>query len=201
MRDVIAPGVDADAFLKRGKANGYSMQTPLVNPAIARLASAELKSAGLLVDLTELQPATIFKAEKMSAAYLLHETFRKMINAIDGNDENTNPIPLFSVRVFEPGLHGTTVHRNHPAVGPWAVGITLKGEAPFNVYRQGQLPDQVVIPLKGDALDPVPSDSMETSPGAGWTLYTKNELVPHSSGIVHSDTQRELLLFYALQNC
>ncbi|CAN5158911.1 hypothetical protein BH09PAT3_BH09PAT3_4580 [soil metagenome] len=197
MREIITPGVDAEAFLLRGLRNGYSMQRPLVDPEIAAGVSRELEWGGYLRDLVELESTSSFEAKGMQRAHLLHKTLNDMLCEIE--DEDTDHLPLFSVRVFEPGLHGTTVHRNHPSVGPWAIGITLKGEAPFNVYDQDQLPEDSVTPLEGDEFDPIPAATMNADAGAGWTLYTKHEFVPHSSGIVASKTQRELLLFSGMQ--
>jgi len=169
MRDIVTP---TEAFLRRATVDGYSMQTPFIHPLIGKEISGELKRTGYLVDYTELKPTTIFKEKGMRVARLVHETLNEMLCSIEGKDENH--IPLFSVRVFEPGQHDTTIHRNHPSVGPWAIGITLSGAAPFNVYRQDQLTGyEQTIPLIGDGTDPVPRDSMNACAGSGWALYTK----------------------------
>jgi hypothetical protein len=185
---------NTNAFLRRAVPDGYSMQNPFIPPGVGEAVSDELEQAGYLWDLVELQPTKIFQEEDMTMARLLHFTLNRAICQIEG--EVKNHIPLFSVRIFEPGEYGTTVHRNDEVIGPWVVGVTLKGEAPFNVYGQDQLPPYYTIPLKGDAADPTPRETMEASAGSAWTLYTKDQQVPHSSGFVNSDRQRELIIFY-----
>ncbi|OGL22136.1 hypothetical protein A2707_02195 [Candidatus Saccharibacteria bacterium RIFCSPHIGHO2_01_FULL_45_15] len=194
MSNIIQPDANPNQFLQKAMANGFSMQESFFDPAIGDQISSELEHAGYLVDYTELKPTTAFEANGMHFAQLLHSTISRLVCRVDTS--SANPLPCFSVRVFTPGEHGTTVHRNDPSIGPWAVGLTLKGEAPFNVYSQHQLPDYDTLPLRGDESDPVPLETMNADQGSAWTLYTKNQLVPHSSGIVHSQTQRELLIFY-----
>lgn len=197
MRNIIVPGTDAEGFLRRAMDDGYSMQDALIDPAVAQSVSCELDREQYLEDYVELESTDIFEYKDMEAARILHGTFNRMISRAEGR--TGNHLPLFSVRVFEPGEHSTTIHRNDPGVGPWAVGFTLSGNAPFNVYQQGQLPGGMVIPLKGDGGDPRPLASMETCAGSGWALYTAHEQVPHSGGLVRSSYQRELLILYGVQ--
>ena len=78
------------------------------------------------------------------------------------------------------------------------MSVTLKGEAPFNVYARDQLPIDHVRELLGDETDPIPLATMNANAGSAWTLYTQNQLVLHSSVIVSSEARRELLLYYNL---
>jgi hypothetical protein len=198
MSDLFIPGADVELFLRDAIEDGYSMEEDLVNPLVVTAISQELEREGYLVDLTELVPTYVLEENEMTMASLLHKRINQALCRVEGVKKNH--IPLFSVRVFEAGVHGTTIHRNHPAIGPWAIGITLQGEAPFNVYDDDVIEGFSTIPLFGDEFDPQPYDSMETGPGSAWTLYTKKELVPHSSGIVRSSTQRELIIFYNTDN-
>jgi hypothetical protein len=198
MGRVINPGAHLIDFFWDAKIDGYAMGESFIDPSVGEDISGELATAGFLVDYTELMPTDLFQATGMRVAGLLHGKLNEVLCNIEGTSKNH--IPLFSVRVFGPGQYGTTVHRNHPSVGPWAVGVTLKGEAPFNVYADDQLSGFETIPLMGDETDPEPLDSMTAGAGSLWTLYTRNELVPHSSGLVNSQTQRELLIFYATAN-
>ncbi len=173
------------------------MEKHLIKASLCRGISDELAQHNYLKDLVELESTDEFYIRNMARAALVHNSLNSEI--IEATGQDGNHLPLFSVRVFEPGEYSTTIHRNHPTIGPWAVGITLNGSAPFNVYRQSQLPRNEVLPLRGDGTDPDPLDTMETKPGAGWALYTENELVPHSGGIVHSKHQRELLILYGTE--
>lgn len=197
MSNVFVPGSDPEAFLRRAIPRGYSMQEQLVPPHVGKAISDELDSAGYLVDYTELVPAQNLEERGLRMASLLHRSLNDILCGIE--DDDKNHLPLFSVRVFSSGRYGTTIHRNDSTVGPWAIGITLAGSAPFNVYNQNQLPLYSTQPLFGDGSDPAPLASMETSPGSGWTLYTREQQVPHSSGFVNSETPRELLIFYGTQ--
>lgn len=199
MRNVFRRDVDPRAFLERATRDGYSMEEHLIEPSICRGISSELQGEGFLEDLVELEPTSEFRKRGMMNAFLLHSALNNMISTLTFAEEDANFLPFFSVRVFEPGQYGTTVHRNHPTIGPWAIGTTLNGNAPFNVYRQDQLARNTVLPLKGDSTDPIPLETIETSQGTGWALYTENELVPHSSGIVDSNRQRELLILYGFE--
>lgn len=194
MIEVFNPTIDVDAFFLRAMGPGYSMQGGLVLPAVTEAVGRELKSVDLLQDLVELEPTSTISYDKMPVTRLLHTALNSRISNIEG--VSRNHLPYFSVRVFEPGVHGTTIHRNDPSVGPWAVGVTLFGEAPFDVYEQEQLPQGEITPLVGDGLDPEPSDSMIADAGAAWILYTRRQQRPHSSGIVSSQAERALILFY-----
>lgn len=198
MKTIVSPGVSIDAFISRAPKNGFSMQSPLFDPALGPQISGELELNGELYDLNEQNPTELFGRKRMAAAKALHSVLNSTICSVTGKDEDH--LPYFSVRVFEPGVPATTIHRNHPAVGPWTIGITLRGMAPFSVYDQSVLPlrqDQT-IPLKGED-DPTPLESIEASPGAGWILYPKDgEQTPHSGGLVHSAVARELLILYGL---
>ena len=187
-------------FLMRGKKRGYSMQQRLISRSDGDQISQELEEEGFLEDLVELEETAMFYTQEMQYASQLHSVLNSAICRLEG--KNRNHIPLFSVRVFDAGVIGTTIHRNDPVVGPWAVGVTLRGAAPFNVYRQHQLPDKAgyTIDLLDDGNDPTPFASMNACAGSGWTLYTRNQFVPHSSGMVTSLDQRELLIFYATNN-
>ena len=198
MRHIFRPEADSYDFLARATQEGYSMEEELVEPELCAGVSRELEREGFLKDLVELEPTSEFRKRGMLRAHFLHSALNGMIGRITG-DKDSEHLPLFSVRVFEPGEYSTTIHRNHPSIGPWAVGVTLRGNAPFNVYRQEQLPRNEVLPLRGDGNDPEPLERIETQPGAGWVLYTENELVPHSGGIVRSDHQRELLILYGTE--
>lgn len=173
------------------------MHPELVHPWIGAVISGELEQAGQLVDYTEMQYADEMPGRGMVFAHRLHGILNHAITGVTG--QRKDHLPLYSVRVFPPGEHATTIHRNHPSVGPWAVGITLRGQAPFNVYEQDQLRPYQTIPLRGDGNDPMPFESMTAGPGAGWVLYTAHEQLPHSGGFVNSREQRELLLFYGDQ--
>lgn len=194
MRSLVTPGINAQDFLRRAMADGYSMQDPFIDPGIGTSVSRELERAGYLRELAELNPTEIFEEEGMPITHLLHQTVNEAISNIEG--VRKNHIPLFSVRVFKAGEYGTDIHRNHFSVGPWVVGVTLNGEAPFNVYYQEQLPERHTISLVGDRTDPDPADTMNARAGSAWALYTGNEQTPHSSGDVTSPTQRELIIFY-----
>ncbi len=197
MSRVFIPPDGAESFLRRATRSGYSMESALVSPVITGLISDELEEAGQLFDYNELKPTSMFEEEGMQFSNFLFQGLNRAISGIEGRRDNH--LPYFSVRVFEPGKHGTTIHRNHGTVGPWAVGVTLRGSAPFNVYDHSQLPLGRVIDLYGDGHDPAPLESMTASPGSAWTLYTRRELRPHSSGLVDSPVQRELILFYDLR--
>jgi hypothetical protein len=198
MKSVFEPGADLKGFLRRGQQHGYSMESPLFDPAIGKLISEELNEAEFLEDLVEQQPVASFKKYRMKVAYELHSVVNQAICELEGKKKNH--LPYFSVRVFPAGEHATTVHRNHPYIGPWTVGITLSGEAPFSVYDQSVLDESWdhTIALTGNDTDPTPSDTMAATPGSGWTLYTAHEQMPHSGGLVNSDVQRELLILYGM---
>lgn len=170
------------------------MEKSLIHPSVAERVSRELEDNGEMIDYNELRPTSLFDKRGMRFADMLHGTLSRLVRGVDYSDDN--PFPLFSVRVFEPGLHGTTIHRNDISIGPWALGITLRGEAPFNVYEQDQLSEGMTVDLVGDERDPEPLDSMDTRAGSAWALYTKYEQMPHSSGIVNSQSRRELLILY-----
>lgn len=182
-------------FLQSAREKGYSMDSKLVDAAITQGVSDELSKAGFMKDLVELESTHTFRDNKMLHAHLLHAALNEAI-ARETKDYETNHLPLFSVRVFEPGEHIATIHRNHESIGPWAIGVTLSGSAPFNVYADSQLQEGEVLPLTGGALDPEPLETMNAGAGSAWTLYTANELVPHSSGIVESSHPRSLLIMY-----
>lgn len=196
MGRVFSDGVDGEAFLLRAVEDGYSMEQRLIEPAIGLDISAELKHNGYLEDLTELVSTERLASRGMKRTLQLHGKLNKLICKVE--NARHNYLPFFSVRVFEPGIHGTTIHRNHPAIGPYAVGVTLTGEAPFNVYEHDVLPDDEVRPLLGDGSDPVPMETMNADAGSAWTLYTRHELQPHASGLVLSQERRELLIFYGM---
>jgi len=197
MNNLLLPRDGAMSFLRNAQSNGYSMEPELIRPIVGAKISEELKDAGFLVDYTELVSTSVFEEKGMRFTDAIFKALNAGVSLVEG--EHLTHLPLFSVRVFEPGVYGTTVHRNHPSIGPWAIGITLKGTAPFNVYTKYQLPEDTIQPLRGDGNDPIPLDSMEASAGSGWTLYTRETQTPHSSGIVESDIQRELLIFYGMQ--
>lgn len=171
------------------------MDEELVDPELCNRVSTELAREDLMHPLVELEPTADFVRRGMFNAQLLHSALNGILCTIT-QDYDTDHLPLFSVRKFEPGVHSTTIHRNHPTIGPWAIGITLAGTAPFNVYEQHQLGRNEILPLAGDGTDPTPLETMDAHPGAGWTLYTEHELVPHSGGIVDSQEPRELLIMY-----
>lgn len=198
MGNIIQPGVDATAFLRSAKEHGFGMQEGLVSPALCDEVSWELEEAGFLVDLNEQNPTTHLSADKsMRATSLLHSTLERMVSHVEEDDHRH--LPLFSIRVFEPGEYATTIHRNHSSIGPWAIGITLKGQAPFQVYDQAVLREYWdTIPLFGDDGDPVPVAEMDASAGSAWTLYTENEKRPHSGGLVTDEGRRELIIFYSM---
>lgn len=198
MREIFRPDSNVHAFLQKAQENGYSMDDQLVDRVISRRIGGELTRNGFMRDLVELKPTSEFRQKGMMNAYLLHAALNGAI-ARSTMDYETNHLPLFSVRVFQPGEHGTTIHRNHPSIGPWAIGVTLSGSAPFNVYAQNQLPENTVLPLTGSDADPEPLETMEATTGAAWTLYTSDELVPHSSGIVREPHPRQLLIMYGLE--
>ena len=197
MGNIIRPGVDAKAFLQSAKATGYSMQEGLIGAGTCGAVSRELDEAGYLFDLTEQVPTEYLSLHRtMPATKLLHRILEGIVSEIE--DDNRRHFPLFSVRVFEAGDYATTIHRNDPAIGPWAVGITLKGNSQFHVYSQNVLPwsQAQTIPLRGDGNDPLPIAEMDAGAGSAWTLYTENEQRPHSGGLVTSEEQRELIIFY-----
>lgn len=191
------PEGGAEPFLRRAQLNSYSMEGELIAPILGGKVSKELEEGGLLVDMIEQADTDIFSMNRMTSTSILHRRLNDAVSAVEGH--GMNHLPYFSVRVFEPGAPATTVHRNHPQIGPWAVGITIKGSAPFNTYPQDVLAKWETRPLIGTDQDPAPIDTMSAVAGSGWTLYTENELAPHSGGIVDSDSQRELLIFYGMR--
>jgi hypothetical protein len=196
MRDILLPRDGAFPFLQRAQPRGFSMEPRLISPVMASAVSYELEENGLLEDLVEQEPTVDLEWRGMKFTNALWRSLNATVTQIEESDRDQ--LSMFSVRVFQPGLHGTTVHRNHPLIGPWAIGITLSGVAPFNVYDQYQLDEGEVTPLFGDEYDPEPKETMEAGPGSAWALYTANEFIPHSSGIVDSAEQRELLIFYGI---
>lgn len=197
MGEIITPGTNPRNFLKHAMKHGYGMEPSLISPDIGAEITQELARAGQLVDYNELKPTAMFNDRGMRFASMLHGTLSRIVRGVDPSIED--PLPLFSVRVFQPGKHATTIHRNHESVRPWAIGTTLVGEAPFNVYDQDQLPAHRTIQLQGDDQDPEPLETMNASAGSAWTLYTAHEQMPHSGGIVSSETVRVLLLLYNRQ--
>ena len=195
IKEVINPKVNPRRFLHHAMANDYGMQEGLVRPDVCARVVEELEDNDLLQDL-ELRPAARLAERGLYYSALLHTVLTSIVVSVDPN--TPNPLPLFSVRVFEPNHYSTTIHRNDPDIGPWAVGITLAGEAPFNVYEQDQLPQEcdATIDLTGTDRDPVPFDSMQADTGSAWTLNTDYEQLPHSGGLVESSGKRVLLLFY-----
>lgn len=194
MGNIFVPGADVDAFLRRGLENGFSMQEKLFEPSVGQAISSELIMNGLHEDLIELKPTHQLADKDMTMAAMLHVGLNKAICRITGKDKNH--LPLFSVRIFEPGMHSTTIHRNDESVGPWTLGMTLLGKAPFNTYAQNQLDRYTTRPLKGDGTDPTPVASMNACAGSGWSLYTQRVQTPHAGGFVESDEPRELIIFY-----
>ena len=57
------------------------------------------------------------------------------------------------------------------------------------------MPSDGVIPLMGGPEDLVPMETMDADAGAGWVLYTADQLVSHSRGFVSSPSTRELIIF------
>src|SRR5665213_2326908 len=192
MGNTIIPGVETGDFLQRALVDGYSMQTPLIDPDVGASVSDELAAAGLLVDKKEMVPTSEFESRGMRVADLLHGGLNRVLSEIEGSSDDH--LPYFSVRVFEPGVRGTDIHRNDRIIGPWAIGVTLRGQAPFNVYTHDKLSGQKTLPLRSNGTDPAPIETMDASAGSAWALYTGNEQLPHSSGIVKSETQRVLLI-------
>lgn len=196
MGNVITEGVDARGFLERGIEHAYSMEENLIPPGVAHRIIGELRENGQLYDMNELNRTEMFYKKDMRFASLLHASLNGMIGEI--TDTSRNMLQWFNVRVFEPGEHATTIHRNDESIGPWAVGTILRGEAPFNVYRQDQL-TELTYTLDGTDDDPEPADSLLTRPGSGWLLHTGRERLPHSGGIVNSSDPRILLLLYGMK--
>jgi hypothetical protein len=199
MIDAFTPGANPEAFLRRAMAPGYSMEPNLVLPEIGQRIADELGSAGLLEDLVEMNPVSMLRGG-LPTMRLLHRKLNDALVSIEGKgddeDEDANHLPMFSVRVFEPGEPATTIHRNDSCIRPWAIGVTLFGESPFSVYEQDKLEYGYVRSLRGDGSDPTPSETMEAGAGAAWCLYTANEQRPHSGGLVRSTSARALLIFY-----
>jgi hypothetical protein len=197
MGHIIKPGLNATTFLRDARLQGYGMQEGLFHPKFCENIAWELYDAGYLEDYTELIPVEHLASNEMKATRRLHSTLEVLVGHVEGNKKRH--LPLFSVRVFGPGEYATTIHRNHEFIGPWAVGITLSGQAPFQVYDQEVLPGYYdTIPLVGGGNDPEPVAEMDASAGSAWTLYTANEQRPHSGGLVTSAERRELLVFYAM---
>jgi len=196
IKGVINPRVNPHRFLHHAMANDYGMQEGLVRPDVCARVVEELDDIGLVQDYIELRPSHRLRERGMYYSGLLHTVLTSLVTRVD--PETPNPLPLFSVRVFEPGRFSTTIHRNDEDIGPWAVGITLAGEASFNVYEQDQLAQEegATIDLTGDGTDPVPFDSMQAGVGSAWTLNTSEEQLPHCGGLVESAGRRILLLFY-----
>lgn len=197
MGSIIQRGVNPTTFLRDAKIQGFGMQEGLIDPNICSDVSWELEEAGYLVDYTEQVPVKYIADNNMRATRLLHSTIERLVGYVE--DDGYQHLPLFSVRIFEPGEHSTTIHRNHSSIGPWAIGITLAGEASFQVYDQNVLDDYWdTMPLVGDGNDPTPIAEMGADAGSAWTLYTENEQLPHSGGLVTSTERRELLIFYSM---
>lgn len=196
MKNVFTSNADPYRFLRDAQHEGYGVNRQLVRPAICRNITRELEAHNFLEDMVELESTEQLRDLKMPYSHMLHASLVGILAHVE--PETHNPLPQFSVRVFEPGEHSTTIHRNHPSIGPWAIGITLEGAAPFNVYRQDQLSDYPgeVLPLYGDSRDPTPEETLDTTIGSAWTLYTSRERIPHSGGLVSSDESRKLLIFY-----
>ena len=198
MRDTLVTGFEIREVLEHAIINGYGMHEYAVSTEITDHVSMELEAADYLEDMIERKSTRNFKKEGLGYTVNLHTEINSAICDLTG--ERRDHLGFFSVRVFAYGENGTTIHRNHPQIGPWAVGVTLKGDAPFNVYEQDVLPDiyGATSPLKGDGSDPVPLQTMSASPGSLWVLYTENEFTPHASGLVDSISPRELLIFYGM---
>ena len=196
MKNVFTPQAEPYRFLRDAQRESYSMSRQLVRPAICKNIIQELEAHNFLEDMVELENTEQLRDLGMTHSHMLHASLVGMLAHVE--PETTNPLPQFSVRVFEPGEHSTTIHRNHPSIGPWAIGITLEGTAPFNIYRQDQLSNYPnhVLPLYGDSRDPTPEETLDTSTGSAWTLYTRHERIPHSGGLVSSDESRKLIIFY-----
>lgn len=195
MRSPILPADGGSAFFKRALAHDFSMEETFFDPLVGEKVSEELHENGMLHDYNEENPTHLLYSYGMENAQLLHRNINGAISRVIGRKGNY--LPSFSVRVFQEAEIGTTVHRNHFSIGPWVVGLTLKGSAPFNVYTQDQLPDYEILPLTGSDDDPTPFQSMDARAGAAWSLYTRNNQTPHSSGLVTDGSRRELLIFYA----
>lgn len=192
----IKPGAEPLAFLGNAMSSGYAMHESMIDPDFCADISEELKNADELRDLNEMNPIHILEEKKMDKALSLRGVLSALIRNVDR--ESIDVLGHYSVRVFPAGEHATTIHRNHEIVGPWALGVTLKGESEFAVYDQIVLPQNDVLPILGDGFDPEPKEKMVAAAGAVWALYTKYEQMPHSGGLVNSDDQRELLIFYDL---
>lgn len=197
---VISTTVDSADFLRRSLDAGYSMQPGLIEPDFCKEIADELAMADLLRDGVRLQPSEeTFEAFAMRRTKSLHDELNQLAATATGGS-TVDQLPFFNVRLFNPGAVATTIHRNNRFVGPWAIGVTLFGASPFNVYGQSQLPLGEAIDIMGDDTDPLPEDTMLADAGSAWSLYTGNELKPHSGGMVVSETSRALLIFCGLNN-
>lgn len=192
----IRPGSKPIKMFDEALVNGYAMREAVIDPSFCAEVSEELDIAGELYDYNEMNPVNQLGEMGMDKTLKLRGTLAAYLQMVD--KDHFDLLSLYSVRVFPAGEYATTVHRNHQSVRPWAVGVTLKGESTFSVYDQDVLPEDSVFPLLGDEYDPKPKASMKAGAGAVWVLYTQEEQVPHSGGLVNSTDERELLIFYDL---
>jgi hypothetical protein len=194
----IRPGIRPVRFFGEALENGYAMREAVIDSSFCADVSKELKDAGELYDYNEMNPIHQLREMGMDKTLRLRGMLSAFAKMQTANRNQSDLLSLYSVRVFPAGEFATTVHRNHYSVTPWAVGVTLKGESMFSVYDQDVLPEDCIIPLYGNEHDPKPKASMKAGAGAVWILYTGEEQVPHSGGIVNSAEERELLIFYDL---
>lgn len=195
--NLLRDGSGSVEFLRYAFEHGYGMQEDLIDPEFCSRVSDELDAIGELYDYNEQNDVRKLYNGDSKSASALHRLIVSMLSAV--HPAGANRLSLFSVRVFEPGVHATTVHRNHEVISPWAIGVTLKGTCQFSVYDQTVLRPYETKPLLGDDDDPMPRASMTAGAGAVWALYTEYEQLPHSGGVVTSDEERELLIFYGMQ--
>ena len=160
----------ASSFLMASKKHGFSMESKLLHKNRCTEIHNELDDNGFLRDKIELVDTDLFPELGMEVCHSAHTAINSTVNKkFNRGLSDFNNFPYFSVRLFEPGQTGTTIHRNHIEVGPWVVGITLSGSAPFNIYGQDQLADGDIVPLSGED-DPIPTHSMNADTGSAWPL-------------------------------
>jgi hypothetical protein len=136
-------------------------------------------------------------AAELPVTARIHGLFNGVIADYLGDEDDTNYLHTFGIRMFPPGENATRIHRNSPFFGPWFFGITLEGEAPFHVYNNEVLEYGQTRALSTGKNSPQPIRTARMIPGSAWGLFTDDWSAPHCGGLVDQDAgYRTVLLLY-----